>query len=127
MTEKIKHANIQQQQGEGKDGKICHSLFPFRDNKKNKAVKIQAQSRAEGNCVFKAVYVLITSRNYIVVVVVFADEKKICTTSVVVNVEKSTRPSPHLQLLNIVVSELDKILLHHRKCFDDCASAGGGT
>ena len=31
------------------------------------------------------------------------------TTSVVVNVEKSTRPSPHLQLLNIVVSELDKI------------------
>ena len=41
--------------------------------------------------------------------VVFADEKKICTTSVVVNVEKSTRPSPHLQLLNIVVSELDKI------------------
>ena len=53
MTEKIKHANIQQQQGEGKDGKICHSLFPFRDNKKNKAVKIQAQSRAEGNCVLK--------------------------------------------------------------------------
>ena len=125
MTEKIKHANIQQQQGEGKDGKICHSLFPFRDNKKNKAVKIQAQSIAEGNCVFKAVYVLISSRK--LVVVVFADEKKICTTSVVVNVEKSTRPSPHLQLLNIVVSELDKILLHHRKCFVDCASAGGDT
>ena len=60
-------------------------------------------------------------------VVVFADEKKICITSVVVNVEKSTRPSPHLQLLNIVVSELDKILLHHRKCFVDCASAGGDT
>ena len=127
MTEKIKHANIQQQQGEGKDGKICHSLFPFRDNKKNKAVKIQAQSRAEGNCVFKAVYVLIVSTVETRLVVVFADEKKICTTSVVVNVEKSTRPSPHLQLLNIVVSELDKILLHHRKCFVDCASAGGGT